>query len=1428
MKNVFEWFYPAKVKWVVIFGISQLMVWGNAAMAQTANLVPFKHQVGTNAPDGNIFRIRGDFTIIGNTNLTLSNYDENIDNSLQNMVFVDVDGDPLTFNSSSATLLFSEENGADQQCSEILYAGLYWAGKAKTGSELNFPLTKEIQSDTKVEVFNEEQFLLPSEKVSHSSFTLSYNQFIDENERYFPVYYLWSNDHPEISFRFSNDLADQVTYRIGDEDWRGVTNLVVTVSGDTSVATFDVVQFEDKGITLSVHTLKRSLIREVENFRDEDFGVGLTADGSYFPILTHTVTVDKRKVKLKGPGDNGYTEINAQGNRIMYPHNIYADIYVGYADITNLVKSQGAGEYTVADMALAEGYGDQSGFFGNWGMIVIYQNSRMNWRDVTVFDGYSYVRAEDLQESVGEIEISGFGTVNKGSVNLKLGVMAGEGDRKIEGDFLEIIDQKGSWVRLNHDLNSKDNFFNSSIYTPVRNSQGDLIQNPRNPNLLNNTGTDIVLWDVPNPDNEVIANGQTSTRFRYGTKQDLYVIYALAFSVPSFVPDIKAHHYLYGIDGNPVDKDTFAKPGEEMTFKIDIRNSGSEESDFTKITIPLPATASFVGAQTLPVDQGTITFDPEMGVNGAIIWEIGEIPITADPDEVIRSMEYTLKITEDCSVLGNFSCEAKLSMEGSISGVGRISESAYSNLPLIIGFLDEECAAEAIYGGLEIPIEGIAEFADRNCQGEDESPGLGPINLPIFCQTDAPTELSSIISPSVEGFNIYFFTEEEGGTPLTSYLVNTALPSTEQIWVAQGLTPTCTGIRQPVAIIVIPKAREPRVQQVTVCQFGLPIGFQVTGIPGFQLNYYPDANPESLPFTEVPEVDPLEEGVYSVWVSHFQEGMCESNRVQVRVIVEDCSLHPAIEITKTADVEKFSMANETITYTLEVTNPRNVRLYQVNVYDGLTDESWTIPYLYENSSHTFTTTYVTKARDLDSRVITNYAYAWGTTDKDVTVEDQAFLEIPALIFPEGFLNYVIRPFPENCDNEGDAKGKIEIGFGQLNQTGTYSLIRQTDNLLVEGEFQNRRSVQIAVPQGTYTLTITDPEGNNHAVAGTFTVDKQEFVTFTIPEEIEACYPYFFIPASTETLTYRVIAPNGSEIPRNAQGDYKFLVSGNYRILGTDPDGKKCPVEKLLQANIETPQGINLELAPYCREDVFTTIGIGQDVGDYAIRWYQLSSGEEAHLPDYDDRTTLTVVEVGSYRVTLTDNLSCIKAMEQLEVTQSLNTPPSLESLYTICTARNLSIQVEVAASFLSCQWFLEGIIVGNGLKFSPGQQGRYSLLATDRQGCEFMQDFEVEDACDAMIRYPTAIRPGDPSKSFVIYPDNLTGELEVFIQNRWGELIYYCEDKNLKVGQASKCLWDGTIRGKIVPNGDYIVFIRYRTKEQNLLVTEKGVITVIN
>src|SRR5690606_22998462 len=198
-----------------------------------------------------------------------------------------------------------------------------------------------------------------------------------------------------------------------------------------------------------------------------------------------------------------------------------------YVDVTDYVRNNGnAGLYHVADIALVEGDGGSTGYYGGWGMVVVYENSQMKWKDITVFGGHAYVAGNTTVSHT--LDVAGFNSAQNGPVNLKLGVMAGEGDRNISGDYFKMRKHSdNTFESLNHSGNSTTNFFNSSILT----------DGARFPDLLNNTGLDISIFDLDNSNNSLIGNNQTSTRFEYGSTQDTYIIFNITFAVDAYIPE---------------------------------------------------------------------------------------------------------------------------------------------------------------------------------------------------------------------------------------------------------------------------------------------------------------------------------------------------------------------------------------------------------------------------------------------------------------------------------------------------------------------------------------------------------------------------------------------------------------------------------------------------------------------------------------------------------------------------------------------------------------------------------------------------------------------------------------------------------------------------------------------------------------------------
>lgn len=863
--------YTAKTKYTNTF--YQLLLVMVLAIAPSHFLqaqvrVDFTPRSSVYTPNKTVYNVKGDFTMIGNTNLTLAAYDVDKINT-GDMKYVDVDNNLNTLNSSSATLTFSNEQGANAECSNIIYAGLYWTGRAKADN--TFTVTKEVPTGNIIQKRVTRNYkMYNQETIPNTNYTLT--ETIQGNLRIFT--FISSANGNKVVFYYKNSAPQSLLVSVNDGPQENVATSTLSDTKVTLSSPYRIFQSSD-------YTLR------VRGFEVTPNNANMArVDVTFVDDIPETTPVtknfDKRKISIKGPSATSYTELTASANDIYYPSGIDGDMYSAYIDVTDYVKNNGRdGEYFIADMALTEGDGGEIGYYGGWGMVVVYDNPQMKWRDITVFDGHAYV-AEGAKVS-HTLDVSGFNAIQNGPVNVKLGVMAGEGDRGIAGDYFKILRQSdNTFESLSHGGNSATNFFNSSIQT----------EGLRNPNLINNTGLDISMFDLDNPNNSIITNNQTSTQFQYGSTQDTYVIFNITFAVDAYIPESEGILAITNIDNQPATAPYISQPGNEVEYSLEIRNKGTEAIENGKLVIPVPFTSEFVSGSIVynQYHAGFVAttpyFDSNEGATGSIVWDITELPLDADINQLLAGLTFRLKTTEDCSILVNNNCAPKIViLGGSISGVGANSKIPYT-LPLIQGYQEDGvCIGAPNTDPIEISIDA-AQYIMDNCtnttiQREFLYCDVDDNGIPVS-EVEAQFPQGSIFSDSY---------------PLTdsSIIYNFANPFPSNIGMATyyAIPPGNSGCSYIFTIDITEVNTSPTVTDIAYClnETATALTAQASE-SNYKLLFYSDNNPATvghvslIPDTSVP-------GEFTYYVAEGPEFKCV-NAVRTPILV---TVHDELNIT---------------------------------------------------------------------------------------------------------------------------------------------------------------------------------------------------------------------------------------------------------------------------------------------------------------------------------------------------------------------------------------------------------------------------------------------------------------------------------------------------------------------------------------------------
>jgi hypothetical protein len=1128
-------------------------------------IVPFTQRTSPSNPGVSIYNLKGDFTMIGNTNLTLQSYGDNTSNN-NPMIFVDIDNDASTLNSSSAQLNLNGLNSNGNNCSQVVYAGLYWTGRAHNGT------------------------------TSPNEFSVTKN---------------------------------------------GVTTLM-----------------------------------------------------------------NKQLVKLKGPNASSYSTITATSTDIYYPQNSEGFMYSSYAEVTQYVQNNGVeGIYTVADIALNEGNGGSTGFYGGWGMVVIYANNDLPLKDITVFDGHAYVAGNITADFT--IPLSGFNSTQSGPVNVKMGMIAGEGDRNISGDFFQIRNADNTaWINLNHGGNSANNFFNSSIFTGG---------NTRNPNLLNNTGLDISMFNLPNTNNSIIANNQSATTFRYGTTQDTYIIFSIVFAVDAYQPDIVGVNSLETVNGVAASASPTVLPGEDLGYNLDVFNFGNEPITNGQIIIPIPYNTSYVSSSGTylfsPNSNATPFFDPTLGSNGSIVWNIGDLPVPATPSTILAQLSYTLSATEDCLILSNLECENVIEVNGTITGIGTITgTSLFKNF--ISGYQENSsCSGFPINEPLAIPI--IAEqYVKENCSDVQTSYTF------VFCglQNTAVIQTSQISGSFPVGTR--FFDSSPVTTASVEY-TSTGFPavsgSSTYYAYPQGTDAPCA-LELTITVIDSLLTSVPQVADYSYCLNEVAVPISATPSNGTNSIYYYTQFPGGSPLGQIiPSTAVAGNFVYYA-VEAISNNCISNNASPINVTVYTPGTANLSGINGTNEFTATVTAGSEICFDVFILNSQPTQPVELNYSNSIPGASFTNN--GEQGSGSFCWTPDSNQEGSVTLVLTvtdncgttqefNYEIIVENTPCDVSVSVESV---------QGII----------C-SENDGSSIITASGGVAPYT--FTLLNNTTGEV----FSGNTGIFTDLTSGSYSVFVVDANNCqpvctnlNFEVSGSY-----EPIVAVVNASNDPCASAaggsLVINASGGTPDYLYSIGGQFQVSNVFNG----LTSGTYNVNILDANG--CSFSTIASINSSAPVSVSVSgiLPDFCGTN---NGGFNVNVSGGQAPYNVLVNGQPVNVGP------ISGLGAGSYTISVTDANDCSASTSAI-----INSPSPLQTsigdvVQPNCVVTNGSFNVIVSGGTSPYQFDLNGVQNSNG-SFTNLAPGNYTVNTTDANGCVSSSSVEVNAPIDLIAELVNISEP---------------------------------------------------------------------------------------
>lgn len=391
-------------------------------------------------------------------------------------------------------------------------------------------------------------------------------------------------------------------------------------------------------------------------------------------ILQSGSRTEINKIKLKLPAGT-YNDITGSViyDAIASPINALTGEpkntpYVCYADVTALISglSTAQGTYTVANVISNEGTNNSTGLSAGWNLFIVYEDPNLPSKSITSFDGFSSI----YDDKTLSITISGFITPPSGLVNVEYAFAGLEGDKTEVGSKTEI---NGKAIVTSERPSNR--FFNSTINSLT----GYFTQ--RNPSGSNTLGFDAGIFNIPNPNQSVVDNNDTSAIITLQVAKgqaDPFFAYFSAFAVDVIEPEIALTKVVKNSSGVDINNQ-YVVIGQNLYYEIGFKNIGNDNATNLVIKDVLPDNIIFnYPSDILSVPAG-VTYSYDSATKTILFNIPNELVQIGDINNIIQ---LKVQVVANCSDLTD-ACSNEIKNQASATYSGTINTNQFTEISFV-------------------------------------------------------------------------------------------------------------------------------------------------------------------------------------------------------------------------------------------------------------------------------------------------------------------------------------------------------------------------------------------------------------------------------------------------------------------------------------------------------------------------------------------------------------------------------------------------------------------------------------------------------------------------------------------------------------------------------------------------------------------------